>query len=111
MPKIYPKKIRKALQSIDLEILKNEIINNGFTFIRDGGFRPEDEPFKFSNYLFYEHTETRMKIRVGYDYPILNRRNVVFEICYCPKDHEWWTDITPDFRKNKWRIISDRYNK
>ena len=115
MPVIYPKKIREALRSIDLEVLKNEIINNGFTFIRDGGFKPEDKPFKFSNYLFYINNETGMKLRVGYNYPLLmikgNERNIIFEICYCPKDFGWWTDITPDFRKNEWRIISDRYNK
>ena len=28
MPVIYPKKIRRAFKSIDLEVLKNEIINN-----------------------------------------------------------------------------------
>ena len=56
-----------------------------------------------------------MRIRVGYNYPLLklkeDERNVIFEICYCPKDHGWWTDITPDFRKNEWKIISDIYNK
>ena len=115
MPVIYPKKIRRAFKSIDLEVLKNEIINNGFTFVRDGAFRPEDEPFKFSNYLFYVNNETGMNLRIGYNYPILflnkNPRNVVFEICYCPKDHGWWTDITPDFRQTKWRKISDKYIK
>lgn len=113
MPVIYPKKIRKALKSINLEVIKNEIINNGFTFIRDGGFRPEDEPFKFSNYLFYINNETGMRLRIGYDYPLLklrgDERNVIFEICYCPKDRGWWIDITPDFRQTKWRKISDNY--
>lgn len=115
MPVIYPAKIRRALKSIDLEVLKNEIINNGFIFVRDGGFRPEDEPFKFCNYLFYEHPETGMNLRIGYDYPILlmnkNPRGIIFEICYCPKNHGWWTDITPDFRRTKWRKISDKYIK
>lgn len=113
MPVIYPKKIRKAFRTIDLEVLKNEIINNGFTFIRDGAFRPEDEPFKFSNYLFYINNETGMNLRIGYNYPLLklngNEREVIFEICYCPKNYGWWLDITPDFRKNEWRIISDNY--
>lgn len=115
MPIIYPKKIRMAFKSIDLEVLKNEIINNGFTFVRDGGFRVEDEPFKFSNYLFYINNENGMRLRIGYNYPLLmltgNERNVIFEICYCPKDYGWWISITPDFRKNKWRIISDKYYK
>jgi hypothetical protein len=56
-----------------------------------------------------------MRLRIGYNYPILllnkNPRDIIFEICYCPKNHEWWTDITPDFRRTKWRKISDRYSK
>lgn len=115
MPIIYPKKIRMAFKSIDLEVLKTEIVNNGFTFVRDGGFKPEDEPFKFSNYLFYINNETGMRLRIGYNYPILilnkNPRDIIFEICYCAKNHGWWTDITPDFRQTQWRKISDRYIK
>ena len=58
MPIIYPKNIRRKFRSLDLDKLKNRLIELGYEFIRDGGFRPEDEPFKFSNYLFYEHPET-----------------------------------------------------
>ena len=57
MPIIYPKNIRRKFKSLDLNKLKNRLIELGYEFIRDGGFRPEDEPFKFSNYLFYEHPE------------------------------------------------------
>ena len=112
MPIIYPKKIRRKFKSLDLDKLKNRLIELGYEFIRDGGFRPEDEPFKFSNYLFYEHTETGMKIRIGYDYPMIkNSNNTIFEICYCKKGnvYEWWTDVTPDFREHQWRIISNLY--
>lgn len=115
MPIIYPKKIRRKFKSLELDILKNRLIELGYKFIRDGGFKPEDEPFKFSNYLFYEHPETGMNIRIGYDYPILflnkNPKNIIFEICYCPKGNGWWMDITPDFRQTKWRKISDKYIK
>ena len=109
MPVIYPKKIRRKFASLNLDKLKNRLIELGYQFIRDGGFKPEDEPFKFSNYLFYKHPETEMNIRIGYNYPIFNTQNMIFEICYCPKDFGWWTDVTPDFRKNQWRIISNLY--
>lgn len=114
MPVIYPKKIRNKFKSLELDKLKNRLIELGYSFIRDGGFKPEDEPFKFSNYLFYKHPETGMNIRIGYDYPILimnkNPRNIIFEICYCKRGDNWWTDITPDFRQHQWKIISNLYN-
>ena len=112
MPIIYPKNIRRKFKSLDLNKLKNRLIELGYEFIRDGGFRPEDEPFKFSNYLFYEHPETGMKIRIGYGFPMIkNSNNTIFEICYCKKGnvYEWWTDVTPDFREHQWRIISNLY--
>jgi hypothetical protein len=65
MPVIYTKKIREALGSIDIEKLKHEILNRGFKYIREGGFR-EDEPFKFSNYIFYTHPDSKMDIRIGH---------------------------------------------
>lgn len=107
MPVIYPKKIRQALASIDIEVLKDEIIKIGFEYIREGGFR-EDEPFKFSNYIFYTHPESKIDIRIGHHTESWLNNNV-FEICYCPGDMSIWIDITPDFRKTKWRKISKRY--
>ena len=52
MPVIYKTRERRRLSAIDLEKLKNKLIKLGYEFVRDGGFRPEDKPFKFSNYLF-----------------------------------------------------------
>lgn len=106
MPIIYKKKIREALASIDIEKLKNEILSRGFVYIREGGFRKEDEPFKFSNYIFYTHPDSKMKIRIGHN-TWLN--NALFEICYCPDGGEWWISITPDFRKTEWRKVSSWY--
>lgn len=108
MPVIYPKKIRQALASIDIEVLKDEIIKLGFDYIREGGFQPNDEPFKFSNYIFYTHPDSKMRLRIGHHTESwLN--NEVFEICYCPDGSHEWRDVTPDFRKTKWRNVSSRY--
>ncbi len=111
MPVIYPKSIRRKFSSLNLDKVKNSLINHGYKFIRDGGFRPDDEPFKFSNYLFYKHPETQVSIRIGYNYPICGDKNVIFEICYAKPDMEWWRDVTPNFSKNYWREISDWYEK
>lgn len=108
MPVIYSKKIRLALASIDIEKLKNEILNRGFEYVREGGFRKEDVPFKFSNYIFYTHPDSKMRIRVGHNTEKWLNKSI-FEICYCPDGMEWWTDITPDFRKKEWRKVSNRY--
>ena len=110
MPVIYPKKIRRRFANIDLELLKKAILDDGFEFVRDGGFGKDDEPFKFCNYLFYKNSKTGMALRVGYDYPILGNENVVFQICYVKKNHNWWTDVTPDCRQNKWRKVMRKYN-
>ena len=110
MPIIYPTKIRRRMSNIDLDLLKQAILDEGFEFVRDGGFRPEDEPFKFSNYLFYHNPKTGMGIRVGYDYPIFGKYDRVFEIMYAKKEDQWHTDITPDCRQPKWRKIMRDYN-
>lgn len=109
MPVIYPAKIRKRMNNIDLELLKKAILDEGFEFVRDGGFRPEDEPFKFSNYLFYRN-KTGVRLRIGYNYPMIVNRNVVFEIMYSRPGDSWWRDITPDCRQVKWRKIMIDYN-
>ena len=108
MPTIYTKNIRRALASIDIEKLKNEILNRGFEYIREGGFRKEDKPFKYSNYIFYTHPDSKMMLRIGHHTEAWVD-NAVFEICYSPDNMEWWIDITPDFRKPEWRKISNRY--
>ena len=108
MPVIYSKKIRLALASIDIEKLKNEILNRGFEYVREGGFRKEDKPFKFSNYIFYTHPDSKMMLRIGHNTEAWINNNI-FEICYCPDGMEWWIDITPDFRKKEWRKVSNRY--
>lgn len=109
MPIYYPAKIRRRFADIDLELLTKAILNDGFVYIRDGGFSPDDEPFKYSNYRFYKHPKTGMRLRIGYDYPIICGYDKVFEICYCEKNDTWWTDITPDCRKTKWRKIMKKY--
>ena len=111
MPVIYPKSIRRKFISLNLDKVKDSLINQGYQFIRDGGFRPEDKPFKFSNYLFYKHPKTNVEVRIGYDYPFLNNQNIIFEICYATPKMHWWTDVTPDFRRSEWREVSDWYNK
>ena len=110
MPIIYPKRIRDRFHDINLELLKQAILDDGFEYIRDGGFRPEDPPFTFSNYLFYHNPTTKMSIRVGYNYPFLNKYDTVFEIMWAKEGDSWWTDITPDCRKKKWRKIMRSYN-
>lgn len=110
MPVIYPKKIRQKFNNIDLELLKKAIIEDGFEFVRDGGFRPEDEPFKYSNYLFYTNKSTGESLRVGYNYPLFGKDNKVFEIMYAGKGCTWWTDVTPDMRKAKWRKVMRNLN-
>ena len=109
MPVIYPKAIRRKFASLNLEALKESLIAKGYVFIRDGGFRAEDEPFKHCNYLFYKHPKTQKAIRVGYDYPLIGNKYYIFEICYATPDRQWWIDITPDFREDIWREISDWY--
>ena len=110
MPVIYPKSIRRKFSSLNLDKVKDSLINHGYQFIRDGGFRPKDKPFKFSNYLFYKHPKTNVEIRIGYNYPFVNSKNVIFEICYATPKIRWWTDVTPDFRRSEWREVSDWYN-
>ena len=105
MPVIYKANERRRLHSIDLEKLKNKLIKLGYEFIRDGGFRPEDKPFKFSNYLFYKNNDTHKRFRIGYYYPLFTDKNLIFEICYANKGDEWWTDIIPDFRKQMWKDV------
>ena len=39
MPIIYSKRIRRNMANIDLNLLKKAIVEDGFKFIRDGGFR------------------------------------------------------------------------
>ena len=63
-----------------------------------------------NNYLFYKNPETQVTIRIGYDYPIIGKKNVIFEICYTKPDINWWIDVTPDFRRPEWRDVSDLYN-
>ena len=109
MPIIYPKRIRKKFHSLNLEKVKESLIKNGYKFIRDGGFRKDDEPFIFSNYLFYMHPETKTAIRVGYYYPFLGNGNAIFEICYAKNGDEWWTDVTPNFSRTCWKEVSDWY--
>ena len=111
MPVIYPKAIRRKFQSLNLEKVKESLLNKGYEFVRDGGFRPEDEPFKFSNYLFYSNNKTGVRIRIGYDYPIVGAKNHIFEICYAKIGDSYWIDVTPDFNKNVWREVSDWYEK
>ena len=111
MPIIYPKRICRKFSSLNLNKIKDSLINHGYRFIRDGGFRPEDEPFKFSNYLFYEHPQTKVMIRVGYDYPLFSNKDLIFEICYAKPGMEWWRDVTPDFRQDIWKEVSDWYKK
>ena len=111
MPIIYPKSIRRKFASLNLEKVKKSLDNEGYKFIRDGGFRPEDEPFKYSNYLFYKNPETQVAVRVGYNYPIFNDKNNIFEICYAKSTDNWWIDVTPDFRKDDWKEVSDWYLK
>ena len=111
MPIIYPKAIRRKFISLNLEKVKENLKKNGFKFIREGGFRPEDEPFKFSNYLFYFNKEIGVRIRIGYDYPFIGTKNNIFEICYAKIGDGWWTDVTPNFSKNCWKEISDWYKK
>jgi len=109
MPVIYSKSIRRKFASLNLDKVKESLINKGYKFIRDGGFRPDDEPFKFSNYLFYKHPETQVAVRIGYNYPIFGSKNIIFEICYVKPTDNWWRDITPDFRRHEWREVSDSY--
>ncbi|MBR6907109.1 hypothetical protein IKN40_01015 [bacterium] len=111
MPVIYPKSIRRKFSSLNLDKVKDSLINNGYKFIRDGGYRHEDEPFKFSNYLFYKHPETQVAVRIGYNYPIIGTKNIIFEICYAKSTDNWWRDVTPDFSKNIWKKVSDWYEK
>jgi hypothetical protein len=111
MPVIYPKSIRRKFSSLNLEKIKESLNNNGFKFVREGGFRPEDEPFKFSNYLFYFNKDKGTNIRIGYYYPFISTKNLIFEICYAEKDDKWWTDVTPNFSRNCWKEVSDLYKK
>ena len=108
MPVVYTKKIRRALASIDIEKLRDAILKRGFEYMREGGFREDDEPFKFSNYIYYIHPDSNIMLRIGHHTEAwVNNR--VFEICYCPAGMAWWIDITPDFRKSEWRKVSNRY--
>jgi len=111
MPVIYPKSIRRKFHSLNLDKVKASLTSKGYEFIRDGGFRPEDEPFIYSNYLFYYHPNTQVSVRVGYNYPIIGDRNVIFEICYAEPNRQWWSDVTPNFSKNVWKEVSDWYKK
>ena len=105
MPIIYPKRDRKRLHMIDLEKAKSKLLELGYTYVRDGGFRKEDKPFKWCNYLFYRHPKTKKAVRIGYDYPIFGGRNIIFEICIANNGDEWWTAILPDYRKEIWKSI------
>lgn len=105
MPVLYKTRERRRLQAVDLEKIKQKLIDLGYEFIRDGGFRPEDEPFKFSNYLFYHNPKTKASYRIGYNYPFLGKINVIFEIMHAKEGDSWWTDIIPDYRKQFWKDV------
>lgn len=105
MPIIYKTRERRRLHAVDLEKLKSKLIEEGYIFIRDGGFKPEDEPFKFCNYLFYNHPQTTKSIRIGYNYPLIGNKENIFEICYANKNDKWWNDIIPDYRKEFWKNV------
>ena len=109
MPIIYPTRERRRIKAVDLEKLKNKLVSLGFVFTRDGGFRPEDKPFKYSNYLFYDKKDTNEHYRIGYDYPLFGSKNSIFEICYWKSGYGWgWHDLIPDYRKQFWKdVISD----
>ena len=111
MPVIYPKRIRRKFHSLNLDKVKDSLNRQGYVFIRDGGFRPEDEPFKFSNYLFYRNEETKIDIRIGYNYPLFGSKDSIFEICYATPEMRWWIDVTPNFHKAIWKEVSDWYKK
>lgn len=111
MPVFYPKAIRRKFSSLNLEKVKESLKKNGFEFVREGGFRSEDKPFRFSSYLFYSNKETGVRIRIGYNYPFMGTKNHIFEICYAKIGDSWWTDITPNFSKNCWKEVSDWYKK
>ena len=86
MPVIYNKIIRDNLRSIDLNLLKTELELLGYSFEREGHFDKDKEPFKFCNYLFYQHPVSKIQIRIGYDYGVgmtkENSYDWIFEICY-----------------------------
>lgn len=110
MPILYKTRERRRLNAVNLEKLKNKLISEGYKFTRDGGFRPEDEPFKFSNYLFYDKVDTDEHYRIGYNYPLIGKRNVIFEICYWKTGYGWaWRDIIPDYRKQFWKDVMEDY--
>ena len=113
MPVVYTSKIREKLRSINLNLLKTELNMLGYNFIRDGAFTESMEPFKHCNYLFYQHPKYNIQIRIGYDYGVgktkENSYDLIFEICYSDPCESSWRDVTPDFRKNKWRKISCKY--
>lgn len=114
MPIIFPKRIRRKLSSLNLEKVKESLADNGYEFMRDGGFCPEDEPFEFCNYLFYRNNQSKIDVRIGYyhHYPWLtNNKNLIFEICYATPGMKQWRVVTPDFRENKWRKVSNLYDK
>lgn len=111
MPVFYPKAIRRKFSSLNLEKVKESLKKNGFEFVREGGFRSEDKPFRFSSYLFYSNKETGVRIRIGYNYPLMGTKNHIFEICYAKINDSWWTDVTPNFSKNCWKEVSDWYKK
>ena len=62
-----------------------------------------------SSGTFLIHPETKMAIRVGYDYPLLGSRNIIFEICYAKNGQQWWTDVVPNFSPTCWKEVSDWY--
>ena len=109
MAVIYNKKTRRALASVDIDMLRAEMERLGFEFIRDGGYTPSDEPFKYSNFIFYKHPDSKIEIRIGHHRQEEWVDSNIFEICYATKSMKYWIDITPDFRKSCWRKVSRYY--
>ena len=97
--------------SLNLEKVKVSLLKRGYEFCRDGGFLKESEPFMFCNYLFYYYPETKARIRIWYNYPMVGEKDVIFEVCYAKDGDEWWTDVVPNFSRNEWREVSDWYEE
>ena len=102
MPILYRKRDRYRLHAVDLNKLKNKLISLGYTYVREGGFTPEDEPFEYSNYIFYKNENIKRSVRIGH-YRFFGKN--IFELCYANEDDKYWRDTLPDYRKPFWKEV------
>ena len=101
---IWPAKIRRRFEELDIDKLENYLKDNGYNFQFEGGLtKEEDTKDSWFKYIHYWNPKNRMKIRICY---FMNRSNIKEIMTWNRAENQEWGDSHyPDFRYNKWKNI------